>query len=107
MMSQTQEEVTWFGERSAGPMDDDQTNKNAINSDDEERDRESEEEIHEDDLHVNYNLDNLDALKVGILRFLKKNESTPQLKIRKMPGKVLRRESRNLNIEIFCSSCQI
>jgi hypothetical protein len=46
-------------------MDDDPTDKNAINSDDEERDRESEEEeIHEDDLYVNYNLDNLDALVI-------------------------------------------
>jgi hypothetical protein len=64
MMSQTQEEVTWFGERSAGPMDDDPTDKNAISGDDEKRDQESEEEIHEDDLYVNYNLDNLDALVI-------------------------------------------
>jgi hypothetical protein len=64
MTSQTREEVTWFGERSAGPMDDDPTDKNAINGDDEERDQEGEEEIHEDDLNVNYNLDNLDALVI-------------------------------------------
>jgi hypothetical protein len=65
MTSQTPKEVTWFGERSAGPRDDDPTDKDVINSDDEERDQESEEEIHEDDLYVDYNLDNLDALVIN------------------------------------------
>jgi hypothetical protein len=32
------------------------------NNDDEEQEQQSEEEIHEDDLYVNYNLDNLDTL---------------------------------------------
>jgi hypothetical protein len=45
-------------------MDDDPTDKDAINSNDEERDQESEEEILEDDLYVYYNLDNLDALVI-------------------------------------------
>jgi hypothetical protein len=51
--SQMQEEVTWFWERSRGPIDDY-----------EERERESGGEIHEDDTYIDYNLSNLDSIVV-------------------------------------------
>jgi hypothetical protein len=64
MTSQTQEEVTWFKERSAGQIDDNPTDKSTIGGNDEERDRENEEEIHEEDPYVNLNLNNMDALVI-------------------------------------------
>jgi hypothetical protein len=64
MTSQSREEVTWFGERSAGPMDDEPIDRGAIDGDDGRRDQEDEEEIHKDDLNVNHNLENMDALVI-------------------------------------------
>ena len=43
----------------------DNTDSNVINNDDEGQNQENEEEIHEDDLYVDYNLDNLDTLNIN------------------------------------------
>jgi hypothetical protein len=64
MTSQTQEEVTWFRERSTGQIDDDPKDKSTIGGNDDERDQENKEEIHEEDPYVNLNLNNMDALVI-------------------------------------------
>jgi hypothetical protein len=67
MTSQSRERMTWFGERSAGPMDDERTDVGAVDSEEETQKDDfnvNEKEINKGNLDVNQNTNNMSALVI-------------------------------------------